>query len=236
MRPVPFAPQRCLAAANPLDVEQGIRLAGLLQWVSGFAVTRFCSPVPPIHSADRPPRPVRREVPAEPWRFVRLLDAPHRLGFFTGAVMLSASAPWWLVAIASRLTPGWNISWAVAPAHSHALPTAATWLAGWGIFLTGAHADATLGVLGLAVVASGWSLFAWRLARMLRASTVADDVAWALFWLLQATIALRIAGASRGDAPALLLAAALLWAAAMLAWSIRYVRWYGQPRSDGRPG
>lgn len=385
--------------------------------------------------------------------------------------MLSASALWWLVALASRLTPGWTVSWALAPGHAHALlmgfsympmffagflltagprwlalpavpartllPTAATWLLGWAVFLTGAHADATLAALGLAVVASAWSLFVWRLARMLRASAVADrthlriigaacaigaaalwvaasglavgepavvhaalaaglwwflapvfttamhrmvpffgaaaprlderhpnwllwtliavlalqvplasglggrlalapatfaldalasllvlwlavrwssvqnlrirllamlyvgftwlgvalalqavsaalvwssggasdlrlavlhalgmgffgsvqlafvtrvsagqggraqaadDFAWALFWALQAAIGLRIAGAWRGDAPALLLAAALLWATAMIAWSLRYIRWYGQPRIDGRPG
>jgi uncharacterized protein involved in response to NO len=54
------------------------------------------------------------------------------------------------------------------------LPTAAAWMAGWAAFLVGVHADAAIAALGLAVVAAGWTLFAWRLAQLLRRSAVAD--------------------------------------------------------------
>jgi uncharacterized protein involved in response to NO len=427
--------------------------------------------VPPVHANGRPPRPERREAAAERWRAARLLEAPHRLGFFVGAVMLAASALWWLAVLLSRAIPGGAVSWALAPGHAHALlmgfsfmpmffagflftagprwlalppvaagallPTAAAWPIGWGLFLVGAHADPTLAAAGLAVVATGWSLFAWRFACMLGASAVADrthlriiagacvagaiamwsaasgtaldepiavrtalaaglwwflapvfatamhrmvpflgvawprlddrhpnwllwtlvavlalqvpfasglgtarpivaatlvldaaasllvlglalrwvsiqnlrirmlamlhagfvwlgvalalqaftaaqalsgaqahesrlaaahalgmgffgslqltfvtrvsagqdgraqaadDLAWTLFWLLQAAVALRLAAAWRSDLPGLLIAAVALWATVMVAWSMRYARWYGRPRSDGRPG
>ena len=164
-------------------------------------------PVPSVHAAGRPPRPARRDASAEPWRFARLLDAPHRLAFFTGSVALSTSALWWLATLGAHFA-GWEARWAVAPAHAHAwlmsfsfmpmffagflftagprwlglagvparrlLPTAATWLAGWAAFLVGVHADSAIAALGLAVVAAGWTLFAWRLAQLLRRSTVAD--------------------------------------------------------------
>jgi uncharacterized protein involved in response to NO len=65
----------------------------------------------------------------------------------------------------------------------------------------------------------------------------ADDIVWRLFWLLQVAVAARVA-ASLWDAAAgaLLPVAALAWAAAMAAWAMRYGRWYGTPRKDGRPG
>ncbi|MDO5086077.1 MAG: NnrS family protein [Comamonadaceae bacterium] len=57
---------------------------------------------------------------------------------------------------------------------------------------------------------------------------VADNLVWALFWLLQASV---------GSAPFWVLPlAALLWAGVMTVWSIRYANWYGRPRADGQPG
>jgi uncharacterized protein involved in response to NO len=68
-------------------------------------------------------------------------------------------------------------------------------------------------------------------------SVVADDLVWALFWLLQAATLLRIAAAVPGvPAQPLLTTAALLWAGLMLIWGLRYGSWYGRPRADGRPG
>ena len=68
-------------------------------------------------------------------------------------------------------------------------------------------------------------------------SVVADDLVWALFWLLQAATLLRIAAAVPGvPAQPLLTAAAVLWAGLMLIWGFRYGSWYGRPRADGRPG
>ena len=165
-------------------------------------------PVPSVHGGGRPPRPVRGDAADEPWRFARLLAAPHRLGFFAATMMLATSALWWPAALATRLVPGWGAAWAIAPNHGHALlmgfsfmpmffagflftagprwlaaapvpaqallPTVAAWLAGWAVFLVGAHVDAQLAAFGLAVAAAGWSLFAWRFARLLGAGRAAD--------------------------------------------------------------
>lgn len=64
----------------------------------------------------------------------------------------------------------------------------------------------------------------------------ADNLVWALFWLLQLAVLLRI-GASLSQAPIwLVMAAALLWAGVMAVWGLRMLGWYGRQRSDGRPG
>ena len=66
---------------------------------------------------------------------------------------------------------------------------------------------------------------------------VADNIAWALFWLLQAATLLRIvAAAQTALAPWLLLTAALLWMAVVGVWGVRLGSWYGRLRADGRPG
>lgn len=65
---------------------------------------------------------------------------------------------------------------------------------------------------------------------------VADNLVWALFWLLQLAVLLRIGGALN-QAPAwLVMAAALLWAGVMAVWGLRLLGWYGRQRADGRPG
>ncbi|WP_284620473.1 NnrS family protein [Aquabacterium humicola] len=69
----------------------------------------------------------------------------------------------------------------------------------------------------------------------------ADDPAWRLFWLLQAAIVMRLAAALVAPLDAawgqvLLTTAALAWAGACIAWALRYGRWYGTPRPDGRAG
>jgi len=66
---------------------------------------------------------------------------------------------------------------------------------------------------------------------------VADNLVWTLFWLLQVATVLRIAAAvPTWPSQLLLMSAALLWAAVMSAWGLRYGSWYGRPRADGRPG
>jgi uncharacterized protein involved in response to NO len=48
---------------------------------------------------------------------------------------------------------------------------------------------------------------------------------------------LRIAAAAPTDLMLrLALAAAVVWTTALGVWAVRYGRWYGLPRSDGRPG
>lgn len=65
----------------------------------------------------------------------------------------------------------------------------------------------------------------------------ADDIAWALFWLLQTAVLLRVVAALWPDGePALLVGAGIAWFAAVGGWAWRYGRWFGRPRADGRPG
>ena len=69
----------------------------------------------------------------------------------------------------------------------------------------------------------------------------ADDFVWRLFWVLQFAVLARVlAGvcAALGDTAAqpLVVAAAIAWGAVCVAWAIRYGRWYGTARADGRPG
>jgi len=60
-------------------------------------------------------------VPADTqWRASRLLTAPHRLGFFSAALMLATSALWWTLALATRHA-GVALPWAVPPPLAHGL-------------------------------------------------------------------------------------------------------------------
>lgn len=66
---------------------------------------------------------------------------------------------------------------------------------------------------------------------------VADDVTWALFWLLQAAALLRLGAEIWPQAYAwLVTSAALLWLAAFSGWGWKYGPIYLQPRVDGKPG
>jgi uncharacterized protein involved in response to NO len=65
----------------------------------------------------------------------------------------------------------------------------------------------------------------------------ADGPAWALFLVLQSAVLLRVLAALWPTAePALRIAASLAWLAAAGGWALRYGRWFGTPRVDGRPG
>lgn len=65
----------------------------------------------------------------------------------------------------------------------------------------------------------------------------ADNTAWTLYWILQSAVLLRVIAAIWPAASTLLtLLAISAWAAATVGWAIRYGRWFGRPRSDGRPG
>ena len=65
---------------------------------------------------------------------------------------------------------------------------------------------------------------------------VADSAVWSLFWTLQGAVIVRTVAAMDGAPAWLLLLAALIWAAIMLVWCLRFGNWYGRPRSDGKPG
>lgn len=65
----------------------------------------------------------------------------------------------------------------------------------------------------------------------------ADNTAWTLYWILQTAVLLRVTAALWPVAGTpLTLMAVFAWTAATGAWAIRYGRWFGRPRLDGRPG
>lgn len=113
-------------------------------------------------------------------------------------------------------------------ALSHALQATG----GVGLGLAPVHALG-MGYLGATLIAMITRVAAGHSGRPL----AADNLAWGLYWTLQAAALLRVASAlwPQADAP-LVLAAATAWAAAASAWALRYGGWLGRPRADGRPG
>ncbi len=90
----------------------------------------------------------------------------------------------------------------------------------------------TMGCLGSLILAMVTRVSAGHSGRAL----VADDRVWALFWLLQLAVLLRLWAALPLATGWALLGAAALWVLVMIVWGARHVRWYGQVRSDGRAG
>ena len=79
-------------------------------------------PLKPIPAG--PPAPMRGNARVRqrsgPPRLRRLLDAPHRLGFFAGALLLALAALWWGAALTLRAA-ALSVPWAVSPTTAHAL-------------------------------------------------------------------------------------------------------------------
>ena len=95
----------------------------------------------------------------------------------------------------------------------------------------------TMGFLGSTLVAMVTRVSCGHGGRTL----AADDFVWRLFWLLQFAVAARVVAAAMASfgahgADAWMALAALGWAACCAAWALRYGRWYGRPRLDGKPG
>jgi uncharacterized protein involved in response to NO len=90
-----------------------------------------------------------------------------------------------------------------------------------------------MGYLGATLLAMATRVAAGHSGRPL----AADDIAWALYWLLQAAVLLRLLAALIPQAPGeVLVLAVLAWAAACTGWAWRYGGWLGRPRADGRAG
>lgn len=91
----------------------------------------------------------------------------------------------------------------------------------------------TMGYLGATLFAMVTRVSAGHSGRPL----AADDLAWGLYWLVQAAVVLRLVSAlwPQGQT-ATALGAVVLWSAACLGWALRYGSWFGRPRKDGRPG
>ncbi len=117
----------------------------------------------PIRASAPPPTP-----PADPrWRWHRLLDAPHRLAFFAGALVLGTSALWWALVMLAR-SVGVTLPWQVPPATAHSL------LMGYGfmpLFFCGF----------LFTAGPKWLAQPPVDAASLRAPVIASLIGWALF-------------------------------------------------------
>ena len=91
----------------------------------------------------------------------------------------------------------------------------------------------TMGYLGATLFAMATRVASGHSGR----SLAADNTAWALYWVLQAAVLLRVVGAlwPAGATPLTVLAV-LAWTTAMGGWALRYGNWFVRPRVDGRPG
>lgn len=81
--------------------------------------------IKPLSPTAAAPSWAKPTVPAPPpppprWQLQRLLDAPHRLGFFAAAASLSLTALWWLLVLVLR-TGGVALPWAILPGLAHGL-------------------------------------------------------------------------------------------------------------------
>lgn len=107
------------------------------------------------------------------------------------------------------------------------------WLQGSVVLSLGALHALTIGCLASLMLAMVTRVSCGHSGRAL----VADNVVWALFWLLQLAAVLRIAAAASPVlAGHVLLPTALLWCGIMLVWGLRLCGWYGRVRADGRAG
>ena len=123
----------------------------------------------------------------------------------------------------------WGMALALA-AVSHALMA----LTGGELSLGLAPLHAmTMGYLGATLFAMSTRVSSGHSGR----PVAADNLAWALYWVLQSAVLLRVIAAlwPAGSTP-LTLIAVLAWATATVGWAIRYGSWFGRPRLDGRSG
>lgn len=91
----------------------------------------------------------------------------------------------------------------------------------------------SMGYLGATLIAMVTRVVATHSGR----AQAADDIAWTLYWLVQAAVLLRVAAAlwPAAGTPLTLLAAAV-WLCGCGGWALRCGSWLGRPRADGRPG
>lgn len=91
----------------------------------------------------------------------------------------------------------------------------------------------TMGFLASVLVAMATRVSCGHSGRTL----AADNLAWGLFWGLQVATVLRLLAILWPAAsPYLLAGGAVTWCLVLGGWSLRYGRWFGQARVDGRPG
>ena len=126
-----------------------------------------------------------------------------------------------------------GISFALAGV-SHALAAASGDALSLGLAPLHAY---TMGFLGSTLIATTTRVSSGHGGR----AVAADNFVWRLFWVLQIAVLARVAAGvcaalGVGAAQPFVVTAAIAWGGACVVWAIRYGRWYGTPRSDGRPG
>lgn len=91
----------------------------------------------------------------------------------------------------------------------------------------------TMGYLGATLFAMATRVSSGHSGRAL----AADNPAWALYWVLQAAVLLRVVAALwPAAATSFTVLAVLAWAVATVGWALRYGNWFVRARVDGRPG
>ncbi|MDP3872068.1 MAG: NnrS family protein [Methyloversatilis sp.] len=91
----------------------------------------------------------------------------------------------------------------------------------------------TMGYLGATLFAMATRVSSGHSGR----SLAADNTAWALYWVLQSAVLLRVVAALwPALATPLTVLAVLAWATAVVGWALRYGNWFVRARVDGRPG
>lgn len=152
-----------------------------------------------------------------------------------GAVLIWLAVVWGLVqSLKIRLLAMLHVgfSW-FGVALIYSALSQGLWLAtGQPVLGLGALHALSMGFLGSIMVAMVTRVSCGHSGRAL----VADDLVWGLFWALQGAVLVRLIAAVQHAPAWLTTLAAALWAAVVIAWALRYARWYGQPRTDGKPG
>ena len=152
-----------------------------------------------------------------------------------GAVLIWLAAVWGLVqSLKIRLLAMLHVGFVwFGVALIYSALSQGLWLAtGQPVLGLGALHALSMGFLGSIMVAMVTRVSCGHSGRAL----VADDLVWGLFWALQGAVLVRLIAAVQHAPAWLTTLAAALWAAVVIAWALRYARWYGQPRTDGKPG
>lgn len=118
---------------------------------------------------------------------------------------------------------------------AYGLEAASLWMRSadqFGLGLAPLHA-LSMGFLGSILLAMATRVSCGHSGRTL----TADDLAWGLYGVLQLAVVARLVAALVPTyAQTGVVAAALLWLVATGGWALRYGRWFGRPRVDGKPG
>jgi uncharacterized protein involved in response to NO len=173
----------------------------------------------------------------------------HRMiPFFTASVLpaMAIFRPWWLLAVllGGPLAHGaMEVAGAQAWTWIVDLPLAVFGLdlaRRWGLAQSLANRLLAMLHVGFVWYAIAFALYAVSsLITLVAGSSLghaaADRFTWSLFVLLQVATVARV-GASLWSHPSAMALAALLWAAVVVPWALRFVPIYWRPRADGKPG